>query len=131
MERDKNIVVKIKTTGIDLTPAIHEYTQTKIDSLKKFFKHYAKESGEFIFEVEIGRTTEHHRKGDVYRAEINFTVGDSHFRTEAVKDDLYAAIDEAKDELARELRKTKNKHVEYIKRQSGKIKNILRNFYQK
>ncbi|MBI2108668.1 MAG: ribosome-associated translation inhibitor RaiA [Parcubacteria group bacterium] len=126
MDRDKNIVVKIKTTGIDLTPAIEEYTRAKIDSLQKFFKHYAEESGELLFEIEIGKTTKHHLKGDVYRAEINFNSDSAHMRSEAVKDDLYAAIDEAKDEMSRELRRSKRKALHVLRRGGGILKNIFR-----
>ena len=63
MNQDKNIVIKIKSTNMALVPEIETYIRTKIQLLHKFFKHYAEESGELLFEVEIGRTTEHHRKG--------------------------------------------------------------------
>ena len=125
MTEEKNIVIKIKTTGIDLTPTIEEYVRTKIHMLQKFFPHYAKESGELLFEIEIGKTTRHHMKGDVYRAEINFNTDGTHFRSEAVKDDIYAAIDEAKDEMARELRKHKDKDMTLLKRGGAIFKNLF------
>ena len=126
MENEKNIVIKIKTTGIDLTPAIEGYVREKINMLEKFFEYYAKESGELIFEVEIGKTTLHHRRGDIFRAEINFNADSAHLRSEAVKDELYAALDEAKDEMSRELRKNKNKHLAFIKRGGATLKKFLR-----
>src|SRR3989344_9339230 len=108
-EEQKNIVIKIKTSGLDLTPSLEEYTRIKINMLHKFFPYYKKESGELMFEVEIGKISGHHRKGDVYRAEINFNADGARMRSEAVRDDIYAAIDEAKDEMSRELRRNKRK----------------------
>lgn len=125
MKEDKNVVIKIKTTGIDLTPAIEDYVHKKIDSLKKFFQHYAEESGELLFEIEIGKTTEHHRKGDVYRAEINFNSDSTHVRAEATRDDIYAALDEAKDEMSRELRRNKRKAIHLLKRGGAMFKKLL------
>ncbi|MBI2047879.1 MAG: ribosome-associated translation inhibitor RaiA [Parcubacteria group bacterium] len=125
MDKGPNIVIKIKMTGIDLTPAIEEYTRAKINSLQKFFSHFSKESGELLFEVEIGKTTKHHLKGDVYRAEINFNSDSTHMRSEATKDDLYAAIDEAKDEMSRELRRDKRKAIHLLKRGGAVFKKLL------
>jgi len=125
-----NTVVKIKATNMELTSAIKDYVEKKIDMLGKFLIHYSKESGELLFEVEVGKTTEHHKRGDVFRAEINFTVGGTLFRTVSVQSDLYAAIDEAKDEMQRDLRKKKNKHIEMMRRGGAKLKELFRNFYQ-
>lgn len=125
-----NIVIKIKTTNISLTPAIEDYTRKKIGSLDKFLAHYTHESGEFIFEIEVEKTTEHHRHGDVFRAEINFTAGSVNFRAEATKDDLYAAVDEAKDEMERELRRGKNKHIRIARQGGAKLKELIRRFYR-
>ena len=72
--------INIKAVNLDLTPAITVYIEEKINRLEKFV------SGEGIKEwdehnqaameadVEIARTTNHHRHGDVYRAEINLKV---------------------------------------------------------
>jgi len=79
-------------------------------------KHYTNQSGELIFEVDIGKTTEHHRKGDVFRAEINFTAGKKLLRAVAKEADLYAAIDKAKDEMRRELRRNKKPSHDFFYR---------------
>ncbi len=126
MEGNINIIIKIKTTGLDLTPAIEAYTRTKIDMLQKFFGHYGNDSGELIFEIELEKTTGHHRKGDIFRAEINFNADGASLRSESTKDDLYAAIDEAKDEMSRELRRHKRKTTYLFKRTGAVLKKFLR-----
>jgi len=127
---NSNIIIKVKTTGILNTPAIESYAREKVGSLEKFLPHYTHESGELVFEVEVGKTTEHHKRGDVFRAEINFTAGRIHFRSEAEKDDLYAAIDEAKDEMQRELRRNKNKHIQIARHGGAKLKELLKRWYR-
>jgi len=128
MKDEKNIVVKIKTTNLDFTPALKDYVNKKIASLEKFLKHYSDQSGELIFDVEIGKTTMHHKSGNVFRAEMNFTAGSVHLRSEAEKEDLYAAIDEAKDEMKRTLRRKKSRQIDFIKRGGARMKDFVRGF---
>ena len=121
----KNIVVKIKATNMNLTPAIENYVRVKLMFLEKSLIFFGKESGELIFEVEIGKTTHHHHKGEVFRAEINFNSDSTHFRSEAVKEDLYAAIDEAKDEMQGDLRKLKSKKFSLMREGGARLKKLL------
>ncbi len=103
--------IKIVFTGIPSSPEVEEYVGKKIAFLEKLLSHYAEDTNEALFEVEVGKTTEHHRKGDVYRAEINFTAGGVRLRAVATTDDLYVALDEAKDEMQREMRRYKEKQI--------------------
>lgn len=116
--------IKIKTTNIELTSAIESYVEEKINSVEKFAVPH--ESEEPIVEVEIGKTTNHHQSGDVFRAEANFRVRGKHFRATSEQSDLYAAIDDLRDELARELSTDKTKTRTLVRRGAGMIKNILR-----
>lgn len=94
--------IQIKTTNIELTPAIEEYIHQKIGSLEKFIgANYYK-----IF-AEIGKTTQHHKSGDVFRAEINIDLPGKLIRSEAEEWDLRVAIDRVKDQLQQELKKYK------------------------
>lgn len=107
--------INIKATNLDLTPAITVYIEEKINSLEKFI------SGEDLkawdernqaaveADVEIARTTDHHRQGDIYRAEVNIKVPGRVIRAEAQEWDVRVAIDKVKDELQIELKKYKNK----------------------
>ncbi len=112
----------IKATNIELTEAIKEYLEKKIDSLLKFIK----EDEEVLAEIEVGKTTHHHHKGDVFRAEVNVHFKDRQLRAEAVEDDLYKAIDKVKDEIVREVKNVKEKKGDLLKRGKQKIKNFLK-----
>ena len=115
---------KVTFTGIPHSAEIEKYVAKKIAFLEKFLAHFAEEAGELLFEVEVGKTTAHHKEGDVYRAEINFSAGGVRVRAVGVKDDLYAALDDAKDEMQREMVSHKEKHTGAEKREGRKLKGI-------
>lgn len=97
----------LKGKDFEITSSVEDYLRKKIKSLEKFFKNFNEEL--MKAEIEVGRTTRHHQTGDIFRAEINLSVGGKLFRAESEKDDLFAAIDEVRDDLAREIRKFKTK----------------------
>lgn len=97
----------IKTKDLNLTDAIEDYIEKKLASLEKFTSDFNQES--IITEIEVGRTTRHHQAGDIFRAEINLSINGKLFRVESERDDLYAAIDEVRDDLEQEIRKFKTK----------------------
>lgn len=77
--------------------------------------------------VELGKTTRHHRKGDVFRAEVTLDVpGRSPFRAEAEAGDLRSAIDIVRDELANEVRSWKEKRKDTVRRGGRELKRRLR-----
>lgn len=96
-----------KSKNFFLTPSVEDYVQKKIKTLEKFLKNFNQET--IKFEVEVGRTTYHHRSGDIFRAEINLSLGGRLLRAESEQDDLFAAIDEVRDDLEQEIKKFKAK----------------------
>jgi len=96
--------IDIKGTNLELTEAIKNYVNEKIGSLDKFFE------GILEARVDIGLTTKHHQKGNIFRAEVNLEVPRKHIlRAEAEREDLYMAINEVKNELQQQLKKFKGK----------------------
>jgi len=81
--------------------------------------------------VEIGRTTKHHEQGDIFRAEIQIKTPHSSLRAEFEDEDLYAAIDKARNEMQREIKNAHNKQITKFRKGARKIKNILTGFYKK
>ena len=108
---------------MELTDAIRAYVEEKINHLDKFLDP-TDESIEA--QVEVGKTTEHHQKGQVFRAEINLHLRGKYLRVEQAAEDLYAAIDLARDEMAREIKGAKEKNETLFRRGARKIKNLLR-----
>jgi ribosomal subunit interface protein len=99
----------IKGTNIKLSPSINQYIEEKIGGLRKFLK---KANSELVeAQVEVGKITRGQRQGDIFRAEVNLTINGQFFRVEETAESLMAAIDLVKDELAREIRKNKDKRI--------------------
>lgn len=116
--------IKIKATNMDLTDALKAYVEEKINSVEKFTVPHEKEVP--LAEVEIGKTTKHHNVGDVFRAEVNLSVRGKRYRAVSEKDDLYAAIDDVRNELVREINSVKGKERTLVRRGSSMLKNLIR-----
>ncbi len=101
----------IKTTQIELTPALKEYTEEKIGSLGKFLKKFDTKEEVEIF-VEIGKTTKHHKSGEIFYAEATMELPKKVLRVENSNADLRAAIDSIKDVLKQGIQKYKETFIE-------------------
>ena len=114
--------ISIKATNFKLTDSIYTYIERKIGELEKFIKKVGEKDGSYKERpateawIEVGRTTRHHRKGNVFRAEAQIKLPGKYLRVESENLDLHLAIDEVKDELQRKLTKYKGKKdAEYKK----------------
>lgn len=121
--------INFQATNIGLTDEIKNYIADKLRVIDKLLVPAA---GEELFgEVEVGKISHHHKHGAVYRAEINLHWAGRYFRSEATASDLYAAIDDTKDELVRELKTWRKKQGTLIRRGGRLVKNFLRGIYKK
>lgn len=115
--------IKVQATNMKLTDDIQEYLNKK---LAHFENYLDQNGGNALCEVELEKTTDHHKQGDIYRAEINVTDDGRHHRAASRQENIYAAIDEVKDEMSRELRKSKGKHMTLVRRGGAKVKAMLK-----
>ncbi|HVS80052.1 MAG TPA: ribosome-associated translation inhibitor RaiA [Candidatus Paceibacterota bacterium] len=114
--------INTKATNMELTQAINDYVAKMVEAIEKFID-LGDESA--ILDIEVGKTTNHHRTGDYYRAEVNLEWAGRQYYSAAEKDDLYAAIDEVKDQVVSELAKSKDKHAERIREGGKEAKEML------
>lgn len=119
---------KIKGTNIELTQAISDYAVKKISQLEKFV---APDDTSAMVDVEVGKTTKHHQTGDVFRAEFNLFVGGKQYNAVSEKDDLYAALDDVKDGVARELSNAKTRSRDEERKGGASFKNMIHGFFNK
>ena len=117
--------INIKATNIDLTQALSDYTNQKIGQIEKFIKS---NDDSVLCNVEIGTNTKHHQSGKIFRAEINLRVSGKEFRAVSEKEDLYVAINDAKEEMIETIKSRKTKQRTRLRRGSEKIKNIIKGF---
>jgi len=97
--------INIKSTKLELTPAIRNYFQEKIDMLEK----YLGEIKVINCDVEIEKSVGGQHKGEIFRAEVNLQVPREILRVEKTEKDLYKAIDKVKDHLELIIKKYKEK----------------------
>lgn len=107
--------IDIKATNMELTDAIRSHVLEKVNMLEKYLDDDPSIQGQ----VEVGKTTHHHNKGEVFRAELNLSVPGDMIRAVEEHEDLYAAIDTMKETASRELRRAKNKQKDQ-KRKGGR-----------
>lgn len=119
--------INIKATNIELTEAIDSYVRSKLEGLDKFKKN---EEVMQVF-VEVGKTSNRHKRGDYYRAEFNIEISGKKFYTFSEKSDLYKSIDDAKKEILRQIKNSQGRKRELIKKGAIAIKNILKSFSHK
>lgn len=113
----------IKATNIDLTDAIRSYVEKRLCTLKK---HVDATAGDNFAEIEVGKTTEHHHQGNIFRAEIVLHINGKKVVAVSEKDDLYAAIDEMKDKIEREVTSGKERSRALWRKGASAVKKILR-----
>lgn len=111
-----------KATNISFTPAISEYIEKKLSMLDKFFR----DNDEVLVNIEVGKISRHHKQGDVFRAEIQIVANRQTYYAVSETEDLYAAIDEVKDEIVHEITSNRKKIMRLFKKGAIKIKNLLR-----
>jgi len=100
--------INIKTTNLDLTPSLNTYVDEKLGSLARFVKRFD-EDGVAEAWLELARTTNHHHKGEVFRAEIDLRLPKKILRAEEENGDIRTAIDIVRDKLRLEIEKYKSR----------------------
>ncbi|MEK7069837.1 MAG: ribosome-associated translation inhibitor RaiA [Patescibacteria group bacterium] len=116
--------INLKATNFELTPSIREYVEKRVNGLEKFIR-VTDESVQAW--VEIGKTTNHHNKGDIFRAEIQIRIPHcgKGVRAEATHQTLNEAIDDAHDKMKLELEKVKDRKVSLMRKGARAIKNLI------
>jgi len=131
------MIIQIKTTNIELNESLKIFVEEKVMELKKNlvkFDEVPEQGREKInVHVEIGKISKHHRKGDVFRAEIQVYLPKKLLRVVVKGIDLRSAIIEARDELDREIKKYKGKRLVRARGWARKAKITGRNmsFFKK
>jgi len=97
----------VKATNTKLSPSINQYIEEKIGGLDRFLKSFDPEL--IKANVEVGKTRQGQRRGEIFKAEVNLNIGGHLIRAEETEDSLMAAIDLVKDQLSREIRRYKDK----------------------
>lgn len=107
---------------MELTDAIKNYVGVKLDGISKLFSR----PDEVLVEIEVGKDSQHHAKGEVFKAEANIRADGRQYYVVVMKDDLYAAIDELKDELTEKIKSSKEKSRSSFRKGASKVKQFIK-----
>ncbi|WP_199102535.1 ribosome hibernation-promoting factor, HPF/YfiA family [Aquitalea sp. ASV11] len=95
--------MNLKVTGLHLevTPAIREYVETKLERITRHVDH--------VIDVAVTLSVDKL----VQKAEVNVHLSGKDIHVEATDSDMYAAIDALMDKLDRQVLKHKEKQSEH------------------
>lgn len=114
-------MLQIVSKNIELNDATREYAEKRFADIEKFLRKEV--TG---MQVELSRTTNHHKQGDVFRAEISLSSGGRDYYAFSEKESLYAAIDDVREEIVREIKRTQNRAHDLFIRGARSVKKMLK-----
>lgn len=115
----------IKAGSITLTPAISDYVDKRLKKVADLLEN----DPALQCDVELSRTTGHHNKGDIFRAEVHIVGSGKDIYAAREESDLYAAIDLVRDEILREVKSKKAKQISLVRRGGARMKAMMKGLW--
>lgn len=98
----------VHATGLQLTTAIKTAALEKFGRIERILKR--EDAADALhMDIELARTTHHHHKGKIFRAELHIPLGRQSVYAAAECEDLYHGIDQCVAAAKRQLLKIKGK----------------------
>ena len=116
---------RIKTTDYQMTPDVSAYLDERMVYIEKMLGGDAPLAR---CEVELGRAAGNQQHGaHMWRAEINVMYpGGSQIRATNNADNMNTAIEDAKEEIVRQLRTNKQVHRRVLRKGGAMLKRMMR-----
>jgi putative sigma-54 modulation protein len=92
--------IDIRGEDMELTEAIENAIQKKLGAIEKYMETVSEPK---TLRVSVGKISDHHKKGDIFKAEADLLIPGHKIHAEITAGELYAAIDLLKDELKNRL----------------------------
>lgn len=102
--------VDITAVEIELTDDFKDFVDKRVTSLGKFLEKF--DDGTLLVNVEVGRTTMHHRQGNVYVSELILHLPGKTLRASCKDENVRMAVRKSRKTLAREIRKYRTAHID-------------------
>ena len=106
--------INYKFNSLAEAQALTNIVEQKCATLEKYLQNTTSVSCEIEFEKVATQ-----QSGQIHRVEANITVDGTLYRAEATEESFEKAIDEVRDELDKELRRSKEKR-ETLQKQGGR-----------
>ncbi len=115
--------IDISSQNVELETKEIAHIEAKINKLKRYFPSTDTSTNASIVVI---KTTNHHNKGDIYKAEIRLHSAGKEYYSEATTSDVRKAVDKAFQTMESEIKSVSGKQNALFKRGAKKIKEILR-----
>ena len=115
--------IHFKGTNYELPSDVSALAKRKVDGLSKYLGK-GKENARAY--VDLGKETEAHQNGNIWRADINFDIDGNRFYAKAVEDSIEKAIDRSVSELAKELQTARKREQSLARKGGSIIKSLMR-----
>jgi ribosomal subunit interface protein len=114
--------ITIKATHSELTDASRTMIEQKLSALHKFVGNEMSA----LCACEVEESLEVVRAGSKFRAEGNLSFTGKNFHAKAMGETLEEAVDMLRDELIREVQRTRGKNRSLLRRGGSALKRMLR-----
>lgn len=116
--------IRIKSTDYEMTRDVSDYLDDKLVAIEKLL---GDDTAVARCEVEIGRDAGRPRHGaNIYFAEFNISYPGGFVRATNRSESINGAIDDAKEEAARQLKRARKLHIRMWRRSGSLAKRLLR-----
>lgn len=105
---------------MELTQAIRDYAMEKMNTLA------IRDRDNLQLDVELGRTDSRKQSGGHYYCKVHTVIGSRSIHIEVLKDDMYKAIDAARDKVDEELAEKKDRFVTRARNAARRIKGLIK-----
>lgn len=110
-----------KETNVDLADDYKQRVEEKFAALDKY------SGGEpLTMNVEIARTTNHHRNGDVFKTELRLKINGKSFYARSEKEDLPASIDDVLEKISNDITREKGREETLFRRGARSVKKMMK-----
>lgn len=110
----------VKAARKELVPAVQGRIEKICAQLEKLA--HVSNPDALMCDIEIVKTTKHHRHGKVFRAEINFAINGKRFRAVAEGETVLSTLASMEAEIKREIVHYKHKEQSSVRRQGARLK---------
>jgi ribosome-associated translation inhibitor RaiA len=114
----------IKTTNLDLTPEVSSQVHEKLSVIEKYLE--VGNDKEILAEVELALLSRHHKKGDIYRGEVNVSADGQFYRAVSKKSSINEVFDDLKDQIGKVVKRRVDKKDSLMRKGGRLIKKMLR-----
>lgn len=117
---------QIRYTKTDSSPALQQYIEAKLVATLEKLAHAEGPHDPWQIMIEVGRSTVHHQKGNIWFAEVTGATSYGPVRVRSEASEIHEVIDLCEEELKSQLTRSKGKIFSKSLRAARRVKDYVR-----